>query len=200
MQPVDWNNHLPRIPALQLGNLNQDNDSDGLEPSIDPESSIDLSGYGQVDFAVSAHSSVHNTDPPTYAAAMKHPDAKQWQEAAEAEMNNHFENGTWEYVPKPPDAKIIGSKWVFVIKHKSDESIEQHKGHIIAQGYAQQPGFEYAEDATFSPTYRPASLRLILALAAQNKLHLCSVDISAAFLLGTNITEEIYLCQPPGFH
>jgi Reverse transcriptase (RNA-dependent DNA polymerase) len=70
----------------------------------------------------------------------------------------------------------------------------------VAQGYAQRPGFEYAEDATFSPTYRPASLRLILALCAQKKLHLCSVDISAAFLLGTDITEEIYMRQPPGFH
>jgi hypothetical protein len=86
--------------------------------------------------------------------------------------NNHFENGTWEYVPKPPDAKIIGSKWVFVIKCKSDGSIEQYKGHIVAQEYAQRPGFEYAEDATFSPTYQPASLWLILALAAHNKLYL----------------------------
>jgi hypothetical protein len=115
-------------------------------------------------------------------------------------MNNHFENGTWEYVQKPPDAKIIGSKWVFVIKCKSDGSIEQYKECIVAQRYVQHPGFEYAEDATFSPTYQPASLWLILALSAQKKLHLRSVDISAAFLLGTDITEEIYMRQPPGFH
>jgi hypothetical protein len=86
MRPADWNNHLPCIPALQLNDLNHDDDSDDLEPSIDSESSIDLGGYGQVDLAESAHSSVHNTDPPTYAAAMKCSDAKQWQEAAEAEM------------------------------------------------------------------------------------------------------------------
>jgi hypothetical protein len=55
---------------------------------------------------------------------MECPDAEQWQKAAETEMKNHFENGTWEHVPKPPDAKIIGSKWVFVIKHKADGSIE----------------------------------------------------------------------------
>jgi hypothetical protein len=87
--------------------------------------------------------------------------------AADAEMKNHFENKTWEYVPKPPDAKIIGSKWVFLIKCKADGLIEWYKGRVVAQGYAQRSGFEYAEDATFSPTYHLASLWLILALFAQ---------------------------------
>ena len=183
---------MPPLPALHF------DESDDGEQLPSPDSSIDLCGYDQVDMAEAANSV--DTDPPTFAAAMKRPDAEKWREAAETEMNNHFENGTWEYVERPPDAKVIGSRWVFVVKRHSDGSVERYKGRVVAQGYSQRPGFEYAEDATFSPTYRPASLRLILALAAQKELHLRSVDISAAFLLGTELTEDIYMRQPPGFH
>ena len=109
-------------------------------------------------------------------------------------------NGTWEYVELPPGAKVVDSKWVFIIKHKSDGSIERYKGQVVAKGFSQRPGFEYTEDATFSPTYRPASLCLILALAAKHKLHLRTVDISHAFLLGNPLKEEIYMRQPSGFH
>lgn len=88
-------------------------------------------------------------------------------------------------VELPPGAKVIDSKWVFLIKQKSDGSTERYKGHIVAKGFSQRPEFEYTEDATFSPTYCPASLRLILALVARHNLHLRTVDISHAFLMGT---------------
>jgi hypothetical protein len=192
--PRDWDATLAPIPALQLVQPSDDDESgpvgDGSHSNVDPEGDLLLQSALSTQYA----------DPQSFKEAMMRPDSEQWQIAADAEMKNHFENGTWEYVLKPPDAKIIGSKWVFLIKRKADGSIERYKGRVVAQGYAQRPGFEYAEDATFSPTYRPASLRLILALSAQKKLHLRSVDISAAFLLGTDITEEIYMRQPPGFH
>src|ERR1700676_5076472 len=100
---------------------------------------------------------------------------------------------------------LLVLRWVvangfFQLKRHADGSIEWYKGRIVAKGFTQRPGFEYAEDATFSPVYRPASLRLILALAAQKKLHLRSVDISHAFLLGKDLEEVIYMRQPEGFH
>jgi len=118
---------------------------------------------------------------------MKRSDAHQWQEAANTEMNIHFENGTWDYVELPPGTKVIGCKWVFYLKRHADGSIEWYKGCIIAKGFTQHPGFEYMEDSTFSPVYRPALLHLILALAVRNNLHLWSIDISHAFLLGKEL-------------
>ena len=64
---------------------------------------------------------------------------------------------------------------------------------VVAKGFTQCPGFEYTEDATFSLVYRPASLRLILALAARKDFHLCSVDISHAIILGKDLDETIYM-------
>jgi hypothetical protein len=43
-----------------------------------------------------------------------------------------------------------------------------------------------------------ATVHLILAIAAIEGLHLCSVDISNAFLKGD--LEEIYMKQPEGFY
>jgi Reverse transcriptase (RNA-dependent DNA polymerase) len=111
-------------------------------------------------------------------------------------MNNHFENGTWDYVELPPGAKVVGCKWVFNINHNADGSIECYKGQVVAKGFTQHPGFEYAEDTTFSPVYHPASLQLILALAARKDLHLCSLDISHAFLLGKELDKVICMRQP----
>ena len=44
-----------------------------------------------------------------------------------------------------------------------------------------------------------ATIRLVLALAAIDDLHLRSVDISHAFING-DIDTEIYMKQPEGFH
>ena len=52
----------------------------------------------------------------------------------------------------------------------------------------------------FSPVYHPASLCLILALAARKDFHLFSVNISHAFILGKDLDETIYMRQPEGYH
>ena len=144
--------------------------------------------------------STRYTDPQTYKEAMGRTDARQWLESMGVEMNSHLENRTWDYVELPSGAKTIGSKWVFVLKHLANGSIDRHRSRVVAKGFTQRPGFEYTEDATFSPVYRPASLRLILALAAQRGLHLRSIDISHAFILGKDLEEVIYMRQPEGFH
>ena len=108
-----------------------------------------------------------------------------------------MENGTWDIVDLPEGKKAIGCGWVFKVKHNSDGSIERFKARIVAKGYSQRPGVDYNE--SFAPTFRPATLRLILALAAVEDLELRSIDISSAFING-DLDEEIYMKQPEGFH
>jgi hypothetical protein len=100
-------------------------------------------------------------------------------------------------VKAPPGAKVIASMWVFDIKHNADGSVGRHKGRLVAKGFAQRPGFDYNE--TFAPTFRQSSLRIITALAVQKKLHMRSVNITAAFTHG-DLVETIYMRQPEGFH
>lgn len=55
------------------------------------------------------------------------------------EMDALDANCTWDLVPPPPRTNIVGSKWVFGTKYKSDGSIERYKARLVAQGFTQVP-------------------------------------------------------------
>ena len=149
-----------------------------------------LAGYTVVEFAGSAE------EPRSYLQAVNGPNGLHWKRAAEEEINTLVANGTWEIVDRPPDVKPLRSGWVFKVKMNPDGSIERYKGRLVAKGCSQRPGVDFNE--VFAPTFRPAALRLILALAAAEDLHLRSIDISSAFTYG-DLEEDIYMHQPEGF-
>ena len=86
---------------------------------------------------------------------------------------------------------------VFTTKQTSIGDIGCYKAWLVAKGYSQHPGIDYGD--TFSPTFRPATLRATLAAAGVENMELCSVDISSAFTNGDS-EEIIYMHQPEGFH
>lgn len=112
------------------------------------------------------------------------------------EIQALVDNHTFELVQLPPGCKAIGSHWVFKVKRNADGSIEQHKARVVAQSFAQRPGFDFTE--TFAPTPKWAALRTVLAIAAMENLELESVDISSAYLNG-DLEEEVYMRQPEDF-
>jgi hypothetical protein len=40
--------------------------------------------------------------------------------------------GTWHDIPHPENKNIVGSKWVFQVKHKANRSVNKYKAHLIA--------------------------------------------------------------------
>ncbi|CAD6997394.1 unnamed protein product [Ceratitis capitata] len=113
-----------------------------------------------------------------------------------AEYESLMRNGTWELVDRPKNGNIIGCKWVFSIKRNPDGSIEKYKARLVALGCSQKYNVDYCE--TFAPVIRHSTIRLILALAAKNKLLVNHVDIVAAYLNG-ELEETVYMLQPPMF-
>ncbi len=59
-----------------------------------------------------------------------------------------MEMDTWELIELPENRNLIRCKWVLRVKHKSDGTVEKFKGRLVARGFSQQPGIDYAE--TFS--------------------------------------------------
>ncbi|KAL0893973.1 hypothetical protein ABMA27_014049 [Loxostege sticticalis] len=54
--------------------------------------------------------------PETYTEAIMSKDSHLWVESINEELKAHDDNGTWQLVEKPPEAKVMGCKWVFRIK------------------------------------------------------------------------------------
>ena len=52
-------------------------------------------------------------DPQTFKEAMSTPEAPQWKEAINSEIESIMQNHTWELVDLPKGCKPLGCKWIF---------------------------------------------------------------------------------------
>jgi len=105
-------------------------------------------------------------------------------------------NRTWTLVSFHPFMNVVGSRWVYKIKRRSDGSIERYKAHLVTRGFTKQEGLDYSE--TFSPVIKQATVRLVFFIAVSCGWKIHQLDIHNAFLNGV-LDEEVYMKQPPGF-
>jgi len=66
------------------------------------------------------------------------------------EISALHKTNTWELVPLPLRKRVIGSRWVYKIKTKSDGSVERYKAHLITKEFSQQYGMDYEETGSSS--------------------------------------------------
>ena len=135
-------------------------------------------------------------EPTNYKNAIDCEDSHRWKLAMDQEMEALKLNNTWDLVNVPNNAKIIDNKWVFRIKSDQDGNPIRFKARLVARGFMQEKGIDYED--TFAPVVRYDSIRILLALAAENDCHLANFDVQSAFLYG-DLSECIYMKQPVGF-
>jgi hypothetical protein len=111
-------------------------------------------------------------------------------DAMTEEYQSIMKNNVWEVVLKPKNKDVVSSKWIYKIKHTTNESIEKHKARFMTRGFSQNEGIDYEE--TFAPVTRYISIRTIIALAAKMKWKLHQMDVKTTFLNGV-IEEEMYI-------
>jgi hypothetical protein len=71
-------------------------------------------------------------------------------------------------------------KWVYKLKKDADGNVIKHKARLVA------------------PVTRLESVRMLLAIAAQENWIVHHMDVKSSFLNG-ELSEEVYVVQPPGF-
>ncbi|GJT11117.1 ribonuclease H-like domain-containing protein [Tanacetum coccineum] len=119
-----------------------------------------------------------------------------WYRAMLDEYNALIKNNTWVLVPRPSDANIVRSLWLFRHKHNADGSLNRYMARLIANDSTQIVGIDV--DETFSPVVKPATIRMVLSLAISQHWPVHQLDVKNAFLHGS-LSETVYMHQPPGF-
>jgi hypothetical protein len=119
-------------------------------------------------------------------------DAK-YDEAKKQELKAHEEKGTWKVVPIPEGIKPVTSRWVNTDKYGPDGRLIKHKSRLVARGFQQEEGIDYEE--TFASVVKPASTRILLALAAILFWHIHQGDVKTAFL-NSDLDKPVYMRAP----
>ncbi|XP_071687233.1 uncharacterized mitochondrial protein AtMg00810-like [Rutidosis leptorrhynchoides] len=101
------------------------------------------------------------------------------------EYNALINNSTWTLALRPSNTNIVRSMWLFKHKYNADGTLN-----------SQQVGIDC--DETFSPVDKPATIRTVLSLAISRYWPVHQLDVKNIFLHG-NLSETIYMHQPPGF-
>ncbi|GJZ08667.1 ribonuclease H-like domain-containing protein [Tanacetum coccineum] len=134
-----------------------------------------------------------HTIPKSYPIAFRDPN---WYRAMLDEYTALIKNNTWILVPRPPDANIVRSMWLFWHKYNADGTLSRYKARLVANGSTQLAGIDV--DETFSPVVKPATIRTVLSLAISRHWPVHQLDVKNAFLHGS-LSETVYMHQPPGF-
>ena len=135
------------------------------------------------------------SDPTTVWEALNSPYSDDWIRAMNDEIEAHVENRTWTLSNLPPGKKAIKSMWVFKTKLNSGGVLERRKARLVVKGCSRKPGIDFEE--TYAPVVRYASIRLLIALAAEFDLDIDQMDVLTAFL-HPELEEEIYMQLPTG--
>ena len=140
-----------------------------------------------------------SADPKTVSEASSGPNGKEWMKSMTLEYNSLMENECWELVPRPTDANVIKSKWVY--KTKEEQTVVgalgvRLKSRVVACGYSQILGVDFSE--TYAPVVKLTSIRIVVSVTVTLDLHLHQMDVVTAFLNGVPL-ETIFMEQPAGF-
>ena len=80
-----------------------------------------------------------------------------------------------------PGKFLIGCKWIYKIKTRSNGSIECYKTYLVVKGFTQEYEIDY--EATFTPVARISSVHAFLAVAAANKWDIFQMDVKMHSLM-----------------
>nr|GEV49659.1 putative zinc finger, CCHC-type [Tanacetum cinerariifolium] len=134
--------------------------------------------------------------PANYKAALQDPESKKWLDAMNVKMQSMKDNDVWVLVELPPNARTVGSKWLFKKKTDMDGAIYIFKARLVTKGFTQDYVVDFEE--TFSPVVDIRAIGIFIAIAAYYDYEIWQMDVKTAFLNG-HLSEEVYMKQPEGF-
>jgi hypothetical protein len=119
-------------------------------------------------------------EPRNAKEAVGGPNAKEWQDAMQKELDGLVANGTWEVVKRPSGGNVVSHKWVFKVKYDQAGQVDKFKARLVARGFTQRYGVDFSK--TFAPVIKQASVRILFALAVWFNCAIHHLDFPQAYL------------------
>jgi hypothetical protein len=60
---------------------------------------------------------------------------------------------------------VVGSRWIYKIKHAADGNVDKFKARFVAKGFSQKEGIAFND--TFASVARYSSIRAVISIAAE---------------------------------
>ena len=108
-----------------------------------------------------------------FKGAMTFPQAARWRVASDKELASLVKHGVYEPVSITSvlnGQKVIGTRWVYKIKVDG-----VYKGRLVVLGGSQVPGINCG--GIFAPVCRLHSIRMVLAIAADQDYEVYMLDV-----------------------
>ncbi|KAI7951918.1 hypothetical protein MJO28_007602 [Puccinia striiformis f. sp. tritici] len=203
-EPVSNPEPIPTSPepcpaAISEAPRESNQDSVRLAPkdissAISTDNILSVDRRGNSILVYLAENETDNT-PLSYIQALNSANSSFWKKAVEKEITNMESHDVWIIVKKEDGLKCINCTWVFKIKKDQLNVPIEYKARLCAQGFQQVKGKDYF--ATYAPTGKMVSLRMLIIHALEHDLLFHQIDIKSAFL-NAPLEEDIYVNPPPG--
>ena len=205
----------PRRPGLTLRDATRSRDTANVVAAVEGDTSntlaaatdhkafaVAVAGDGEeqvlVCYNTGAPDDSTGVEPPkTTSEALNGPYKQEWLAAYQKDLAAKVKNGTFTYVPRPNNTKVLRTKVAHVHHHKDDTDstiITEFRARWVGMGFLQGP---HDFNATYCATPSATSCRLFLNLVMRLNLHLAKSDVTKAFTLNP-IDVELHVEQMPG--
>lgn len=118
-----------------------------------------------------------------------------WTKAVKKDMDSLYKNETKTLGSRENASNILTARWICCCKellHKNGTLYEKFKELLVTRGFQQVHGID--NDETFAPVEKFFTLRMILAIVAEEDLELHQTVVKTAFLNG-HLNGDIYMKQ-----
>jgi hypothetical protein len=133
------------------------------DPVEAPQTSVGMSNAPERFFSYMAlMSELIKAEPSSFQEASEQ---QVWREAMMEEYSSIMKNDVWEVVPRPEGKSMVGSRWIYKIKHETDGSVDKFKARFVAKDFSQKEGIDFSE--TFEPMARYSSIMAMISIATE---------------------------------
>jgi hypothetical protein len=129
---------------------------------------------------------------------MSRPDAKEWKEAFDKEMNGLKKRNVFSAVDRPLDRNPLGTTMAYKYRIDRVKNTVTRKCRLCLRGDWQKEGVDFFKYKTDSAALNCRENRALYSLAAANHWHMFSSDVPQAFTYG-KLDVPLFCHPPPGF-